>query len=250
MKNTYCKLCLFSSKTTDERNCEFDIPYLIKDLKRIETRDEYNYIHNYECQYGLDKNILNNIEIKDMSHDEITTYILNKKLISYYLLIDVRSIQNNIQELISQINNLDIKPKFVSLVIKASDNIDQFISSIKNGLHDGIVWKIHNFIEDIELEKILNVILDTNAYANGTKIFYIYTPDTNDLATMSLNNNINFMQYASILEQRDCSGFCMAMDTLNGLALPFNIFKEFYSCKYKSILKPIQQLNLIKYETL
>ena len=53
--NTSCKKCYFAQEASSEKSCEFYIPEAIAANKKIEVVDNYNYIHNYLCKYGLSK---------------------------------------------------------------------------------------------------------------------------------------------------------------------------------------------------
>lgn len=251
LKNTYCKRCIFSGPADSESSCEFAIPTYIKDIKNIEIKEGYNYIYHYACKYGMDKDIFEqNKELQSV--ENIKEYIINKAFIEYFLLIDIRPINNLLENLITQINTLDIKPKFISFVNHDFNNTETIIKYITSNLASNIKWKLHNFILDLSLEKILNVILDTNAGANNSKIFHIYEPRDNIvIGSNLLNDRINFIHFTTIVEQKLCHGFFNNYDTLDGLALPFSAFKHLYNCETKSIMKELKkqtELILLPYE--
>jgi hypothetical protein len=115
MGNTNCKICAFSEPSISNSPCRFEIIDHIKDIKIIETRDEYNYIKDYTCKYGIDHKTYNDPEfVKNVTN--IQSYIVEKAKISYYLVVNLTSIDNNIENICEEINSLDIKPRFISFI--------------------------------------------------------------------------------------------------------------------------------------
>ena len=249
MKNTYCKECAFGAPANDKAPCEFDIIEHIAGVKTIEIKEGYNYIYDYTCRYGIGKEVIeNNPELKHLTN--IKDHLIQRAWISYYLIIDIRPVNDKLDQILNLIKALDIKPKFISFVNHDFENTPLLIKKISNNIDESIKWKIHNFIVDLPLEKILNVIVDTNTEANGSKIFHVYEPSLENINTDLLNKRINFMHFTTIVEQKFCHGFFDNKSSIDGLSLPFMAFKQLYNCETKSIMSEIekqQQIKLLSY---
>lgn len=138
MTDTYCKICAFNN---EQNECRFNIPEYLD--KEIEQRDGFRLIKNYKCLYGTSiDSITENSTIEDLA-----SYALTKNHIRYYLFIDLTDHEaDHVSNVVDLINKLDIKPKFVSFLLRLKPESYKTAQQIKDVLDPQIKWKLHNFL--------------------------------------------------------------------------------------------------------
>lgn len=248
--NTNCKLCAFSEPSWSDSSCKFNIIEYLKDIKVIETKEEYNYIKDYTCKYGLDKKTYNNPEFSENVGD-IVSYIVEKAKVSYYLLVNITNVHNNIKDVCEEINNLDIKPRFISFISHKDIDSNNLIKQINDTLDKKYKWKFHNFLESLPLNDSLHIVVDTNIGNNGSKLMMVYDPNNDLLLKKELNDRVNAVQFTSIVQQKRLHGFYNNQDELDGLCLTFELYKTLSDTFGKDVLQIIKnnpELIFIKYE--
>lgn len=221
---TNCKKCLFGHSVSEHSQCDLGIIDIIKDEKKIETKEEYNYIHEYMCRFAFDK------EIYDANRSELEKIDMVKLLqergeIKYYLIIDLDT-NDDIEKICEKINNLTIKPKFVSFMIFNYEQTQKLIQVTTDNLDKKIQWKAHNFVEQEELSVKISSVLDTNKRANNSHYLYIIKgSDIDQLEnyTMRINTIIT-------IEQKPFHVIMKEKDSAYGLFTSFNHYM---------ILKPL-----------
>ena len=128
MDNTYCKNCMFAESADSEESCSMKIIDSIKDSKSITVKENYNYINNYACKYGLSKETYFK-HYDEFQKIDIKSYILNKKLLSYYLVVDFTNSSFSIKECCETINGLTILPNFISFVFYNNNDSKNIINN-------------------------------------------------------------------------------------------------------------------------
>lgn len=242
MANTHCKLCLYANQANSENACEFDIISLIKNIKEVTVRDEYNYIKNYRCLYGFSKDKYES-EKSDLDAINLKQHIIEEAKISYYLVIDFRSLSDeNIINYINIINNLDIKPQYISFIVRTSTEISKKIDVFNQNIDKNIKWKAHAFIEDIPFNSCSNIAAETNAVqSNSLFMLIIDAKEDNDL-----NNMVNHCHYVFRVIQDNVHIIMKSKDSLNGIFIPISIYKSMLNAIGGDLIKALSMIpNMI-----
>ena len=241
MDNTYCKNCMFAGAADSEESCSMKIIDSIKDSKSITVKENYNYINNYICKYGLSKETY--FKYYDEFHKiDIKSYILNKKLLNYYLVIDFTNSSSSVKECCENINSLSILPNFISFIFYNNNDSKNIIDTIGENLEKSIKWKVHNFLENIDKNDMLEVIFDTNSNANNTDFFWISTPE--NIVEMIEKDSINNINYIVHVLQPSCGflKFNKNKDNYNGLFMTFTNYKSIKESIKKTLDLALQEL--------
>lgn len=237
MINTSCKTCIFAN--TQDTDCLFNIPLIIKDTKNIIKKDNYNYIENYSCRYCLSQEIYNNnIEFQNTN---IAQYVVEKAKIKYYLVINLANHLDKLAKVCALINGLDIKPQYISFINTTQGIVKNIADEIDSYMTNNIPWKLHNFIYDMSLQECMTIAMDTNLPLTDAKIFVVYDPNISSLDSTILNDRINFIQFESIVKQTAFHAVVQNFENIDGLALPFNAYKYLLLNSDRNILTAIQK---------
>jgi len=245
--NTSCKSCCFSKTANNIDNCKFGIIDKIKDTKKIEIKDNYNYVYDYSCKYGFSSKYLeqNSDLFKDINLEE---YIKQKQLLSYYLIIDHRS-DIPIEQIIDNINKLNINPQFISIMLYES-NIKPIVDSLNNKLNKNLKWKTHNFLDkETPIGLAIKTILDTKKDINN--IQYLWILDSKHLSRMIDNNTIENIHKIITLDQPVCNMLAVKdIDPIYGIVINTQTYqyitKNFHQLLDEGI-KLIPNLNITYY---
>jgi hypothetical protein len=243
MANTHCKLCLYAKEVTSDEPCEFNIISYIKDIKEISTLDDYFYIKNYKCSYGFSKDKYLN-EKNELDSIDLKQHIIQEAKISYYLVVDMRSLNNEqITTCVDYINNLDIKPKFLSLIVRTSTNILEKIDIFNKTVAKEIKWKAHAFIEDVTFNSCLNIAAETNvADSNCQFLMAIDGGKENNL----INDMVNHCHYMFKVLQDNVHIIMKSPDDLNGIFIPVTIYKSMINAIGGDLIKALSMIpNII-----
>jgi hypothetical protein len=231
--NTYCSGCLFI-KDGDNKGCYFDIPNILKDVKIIEDKDGYNYIHEYACKYCFSKSVYDSN--KELHEIDIVQAIRDNSLLKYYLVVDLKNNDTNVEAVCSTINKLDIKPKYISFINRNKDLSDSIAKQILKNIYDTAKWKLHNFVLDKSLQECITISLDTNINKVDSKIFTVYIPE-NPEKENELNDRINFFHFETSVKQNPFNAVIADLTTLDGIFIDFNSYKYLLLNDNPDILK-------------
>lgn len=250
MANTHCKNCMFSREADSSSPCEFNLIDIIKNKKELSIIDNFFYIKDYKCAYGFSENIYQthpelqkNVNIKD--------YVLDQAKISYYLIIDIRLFSTD--ELIQKINTikeLDIKPKFISLITSTQQNTKDIILKLQKQLDKTkIDWKIHSFLNTISFNDCINIAADTTI--NSIENIQYMVLDDGTPYSISINNIINHAHYVFKIIQDNI--YCIATDkeSLHMMSMYVSLYKSVISTIGKDIINGINSipnLNIGSYD--
>lgn len=246
MLSTKCEKCLFANQNNGNEftECSQNIIQRIKDKKTITQEDNFNVIQEYACRYGFAKEIYetNKNELKDI---DLLQQIKTNAQIKYYLLLDVDS-QHDIDHIIDTLNNLEIKPQFVSLMFR-NPELKGFTQQDKELLTSkiNIQWKCHNFTHPINLQEAIDHILSTNMQISKSSHFLVY--DSIDLQKLSLD--INYINDILVLYQKPHIAMIKDFTTLNKLFMSFENYKVAKSLgeNILDILKNESQAEIIEF---
>jgi hypothetical protein len=245
MPNTHCKDCVFSNVASDANACKFDIPQMVIDNHNILVKDNYNYIENYKCFYGFSRKILEENK-ESLSLESIENMVLTRSKIRYYLVLDIRSIKpEDMSDIIYLINNLDIKPQYISFIILPQNNAKDTFKLLNENLKVECKWKLHTFLENMPLNDVVNISAETNLNTANSSILFVY--DYSQKESLNINNAINYMHYHFIIKQDNLFG--ISHDGLHGLCLPIAIYRSLLSLVDRDIIKAINDTPVIKLST-
>ena len=222
MLNTKCERCLFANPVSDTSSaqCSQNIIDQIKSYKTITQENDFNIIQEYACRYGFAKEVYeqNKENFKDV---DLLDHINKNTQIKYYLLLDIDK-NYEIDSLIDKLNNLNIKPQFVSVMFR-EPKVRRFLEKDKEAFVSKslIPWKCHNFIESNGLQQSIDHILSTNMQNSKSLHFLVYNSlDLDQLQKdiLAINNNLILYQKPNIAMMKN-------LNTLYGLFMSFENYK-------------------------
>lgn len=245
MINTKCSQCLFASNTSviNDR-CSKNIIPKIQDIKTI-TFDDDNFaiIENYACKFGFSKEVYeSNQHLFD--EDKFQELMTKNSTIKLYLILDIHDI-DNISHISDQLNQLPIKPQYISLLLRdpTSQKFTEDTANVLNDKLKGCMWKAHSFLENISLIDSIDHILATNIRANNTTHFLVY--DSDDIG--SLSKSINYINDIIMLYQKPHIAILNNKTTLYGLAISFENYKVAKSLQDNFFHAITQESSLLFY---
>lgn len=241
MSNTHCKNCMFSQSTESTDPCDFGIIDIIKGHKELSVIDNYFYIKDYKCSYGFSENIYNDNPELQKTND-IKTFILDKAKISYYLVMDCRLL--SIRDLllkVETVKNLDIKPKFISIIISNEQNIKRTIDCVHKSLSGSSVdWKIHSFLNSASFNDCINILAETTIKNLDNTQFILF--DEGSEYSKNINSMINYLQYSFKIMQSKNYCIALELDNLNMMCLYISLYKSIISTISRNILEGINSV--------
>jgi hypothetical protein len=237
MINTTCCGCLFAN--TNNKQCYFDIPDLIKETKKIIEKPEGLYIEEYGCRYCFSKKTYE--ENEELQQVDIVQYVLASAKIKYYLIINLKHHKDELANLCDILSKLDIKPKYISFINKDTQKARAIADYLKDNLYAEAKWKLHNFVQDDPLQECITIALDTNMGKSDADIFLVYDPADDGLSADVLNSRINFLQIECIVKQRKFNAAIVDSKLMDGLAMSFSAYKFLILNINHDILKSIQE---------
>lgn len=165
ISGTDCSRCHFASLSNEKSTCKFSIIDSIKDSKDIEVRNGYHYINNYRCVYAFPKDRVK--EIEDTFPDiDLLEYTKFRMYIKYYLVIDNLDNKLSTAEICEYINNLSIKPKAISVLVRSVNMVND-IEIFNEKIQDveGMIWRLHNFKnQDTQYSGAIHSVLSTSSH--------------------------------------------------------------------------------------
>lgn len=201
MIHTSCKKCVFAQESSSDMPCGFGIIDQIKHIKNISVKDNFFYIENYHCKYGLSKDTVKEYS-QSFDDIDIKQYVLSQNTVKYYLIIDCRDTRQ-IHTMCKNINSLNILPQFVSIILYETDVVT-VIEQIKKYLNPNITWKTHNFLNpDTSFGSAIKVALDTKH--NLLSIPYLWFNSSTDLQSIIDYQAIDKINYIVNIEQPTCN---------------------------------------------
>lgn len=200
MINTNCKECMFADIVSSTKPCKFDIIESIKDIKNIKEQNEYYVIENYQCRYCFSKKIKEKNE-ETLKNIDIVNEIKSRNLIQYTMVVDSR-INNNYESIVSEINKLTIKPKY--LLFLSHSTTSKEIKKIESNISEKIKWKVQNFFQnDIDRNSAIRIAADTNKDIEKIPFFWIVNPD--HLPYLNDSKSTEKINYIVNVEQPVCN---------------------------------------------
>jgi hypothetical protein len=198
-RNTSCEKCYFSQEATSNKSCEFYIPDVLSSKKNIQIINNYNYINDYVCRYGVSKKAAEEIIENDIDIKEYTKIQVSPK----YLLFCIDYKDDSLLELCENIKKLCIQPGCVSIVFHHDHDAQNSQSICDNVLGKTIPWKLHKFLEPKKDYEIFNACTSTDQRL--TKNPYVWIVNNRILTSAVENDSINKINFIINLEQPDIS---------------------------------------------
>ena len=233
---TMCKKCIFADLAGSEEPCAMNIISRIKYLYTIDSdEDGFNIINDYRCLYGFDLNTYDKNKNDIGGLDKLTAEIYHRCEVPYYLVLFVT--ETSIDHLIDQVKNLSIKPKYLSVVLFASNNTANIISKLSTQLQGICEWKLHNFLEEEPKEKALNIIFDTNKNKNNSQYAWIIDSEQ----AKDLDKQIADINEIITITKPKAHMLCKTRNfALDGLFISFDNFRQLCQENEKLISEGIQ----------
>lgn len=248
MANTYCKGCAFAKHNESlDKSCEFDIPYHIKDIKHIEKKDSYIYIHDYKCKYAFSEKIISD---NNLEKDQIKNFLINKCHPNYYMIVDARHVfrAKDFIDLTDNILSLDIAPKLLSIIIDINKtNNKDIYQTIYQKIEKKIKWKLHAFLTEINFNEAANIAAETNIQNSECSLIYFWNSFESNIE--KTNDRINHIFFVRNIQQNNIMGF--KSSGFDGLCMPISLYKSVITLLDRDILTAIdlnKELVLDTYE--
>ena len=240
---TECIKCIFANEVNDEskQDCEFNIPFLIKNDYDIYIKDNYNQINDYRCTYAFSKQQRDK-HIENLPENMVEFMRYANKL-NYYLIINYVGV--NSDEIISifdnHISKLHTLPTKLSLICNDNkETIKKIIEHLQNKVSKSLDWKIHNLVFDQEdIDKLFDVI-NTNLVKTVSNIWYLHASSID-----SAKEDLNYINFLSKVKQPKYMAIRKNDENLDGLFISTNnlkIIKEEHGSEY---LKFLQKNNTV-----
>jgi hypothetical protein len=223
--NTSCKKCYFAQETSSEKSCEFYIPEAIAANKKIEVIDNYNYIHNYLCKYGLSKDKADEIST-NKSEIDLKVYAKSRVAPAYDLFC-ILSDNDDIENICDHIIKLEIKPERINLSFKRDYDMKRAQSVCEKILGNKMSWKLHYFLEDKPAYETLHIATSTDDKLSSCKFIWIVNQAI--LESAINKDSINRINYIVNVDQPDTAilmskisvdyfyGIFLTIDNMNGI---------------------------------
>jgi hypothetical protein len=223
--NTSCKKCYFAQEASSEKSCEFYIPDAVSNAKKIEIIDNYNYIHNYLCKYGISNDKANEIET-NKNDINIKEYAKNRVAPKYDLFY-IADITDDIENICNQIIKLEIKPECINLAFRMGHDMGKIQSVCDRILGKSVAWKLHYFLEDKQDYEILQISTSTDERLSSCQFIWIVNREILELAIKK--DSINRINYIVNVDQPDLAilmsqsssdyfyGIFLTIENMNGI---------------------------------
>jgi len=207
--NTSCKKCYFAQEVSSGKSCEFYIPDAIASNKKIEVIDNYNYIHNYLCKYGLSKDKADEIST-NKSEIDLKVYAKSRVAPAYDLFCMVGD-DDEIENICDQIIKLEIKPERINLSFKRDYDMKRAQSACDKILGNQMSWKLHYFLEDKPEYETLHIATSTDDKLSSCKFIWIVNQKI--LESAIKKDSINKINYIVNVDQPDAAILMSEMST-------------------------------------
>lgn len=246
MINTKCKECMFSASNDDaDQSCSKGIIEKIKNIKKIsKDEDNFNVIENYACRYGFSKEIYEKYKT-EFEENNFALKLEENSKIRYYLLLDCSDVDLDFRYISQALLKLKIPPKSVSFMFRNLEyrpfNSDH--QSFLTTNYKDIVWKAHNFIDNIELENAIDNILSTNSKSNNTCVFLVYNAKDLD----SLEQDVEAINIHTTLYQSATIAMIDNNNALYRLSMSFENYKVAKTLGANIISVLNEENNIIHY---
>jgi len=247
MINTKCQECMFAYPVSDSAGsgCSKQIIEKIKNEKNITLdSDNFNIIESYACRFGFSKTVYeaNKEQLESIDFDN---RLAENSKIRYYLLLDCVDDTFDIEKSIQSLTNLNIPPKAVSFMFR-SLSFRPFNSNhteLFNKYGSDIVYKAHNFVDNMDLEPAIDHILSTNSKNNDTALFLVYNCTSLD----GLSKDIEAINNNVVLYQKPMIAMVDSQHTIYRLAMTFDNYKVAKQIGGDLISVLTQETNIIYY---
>lgn len=197
MLRTNCSKCYFSDTVSSDRPCVFFIPDAIKDKKRLDVIDDFFYIDNYTCKYGIARDVVENKILKEHPID-IVEYAKYQAGLKYILYIKIK--QQDFAETCNRIKSLSILPQYVHMTFDTDYDFQNTTTIAQQQFANcQFKWKLHKFIENQPEYKQIYLSVSTNTQLLQYKNIWIVTDDL--LIDYANNDCINTINYIMNIEQ-------------------------------------------------
>lgn len=239
---TNCDKCIFADHADSGQPCAMNIIEKINGIKTITIENNFNSILHYKCPMAFSMNIYRDNIAEIGTINDLKSKLINNAIIKYYMVIFLD--ENFLENVCLSIQNLDILPKFISFIVNENNNTANLLNKFRDAIPKNITWKLHNLLENMSYQDILNTIFDTNNQKNNIPYFWINTSDTYS----TWNNNIKNINDIIIYEQPFLHALFRSKKN-DGMFLTFNNYYSILDLDKTNINSAIQKIEnpLIRY---
>lgn len=234
---TNCDKCIFADFADSENPCAMGVLEHISDKKTITTGDSgFLSISQFRCPFAFSTEVYKNHQQNIGSIDDLKHQLIKRATIDYYLIAIVT--EDGVGLLCENIKKLTVKPKFVSVVLKSSNNTASVIQTL-NTLTTTAPWKLHNILEDNPSQQdILDIVISTNTNIQNVNYLWINTETDMD----QWDKNIISINKTIVLEQPTLHAMFRTKDK-DGLFIGLHNYQQLIKDKQTNIISAIESLN-------
>lgn len=234
---TNCDKCIFADYANSDNPCAMGVLEHISDKKTIATEDSgFLSIMQFRCPFAFSTEVYKNHQQNIGSIDDLKNQLILRATINYYLIAIVT--ENSADLVCDAIKKLTIKPKFVSIVLKSSNNTTNIIKTF-NTLTPTAPWKLHNILEDNpSQQEILDIVISTNTNIQNANYLWINTDQNLD----QWDKNIISINKTIVLEQPTLHAMFRTEDK-DGLFIGLHNYQQLIKDKQTDIISAIESLE-------
>ena len=232
---TKCKTCLFADYADSENPCAMDIINHVKDKKSLDIVDDFYEISPYRCAFAFSINVYKNNINTIGSIDNLKNELTQRAKIDYYMVVFLDP--THIDQVCESISQLNILPKFISIIVNDNNETASLINKLNVQLPKNVMWKLHNILGELSLQESLDTVFKTNTHVSG--ITYLWINKSNSYS--SWNSDVKNINDIIVLEQPYINA-CFRKDN-DGLFLTFNNYNNILESYGKDILTSIDTIE-------
>jgi hypothetical protein len=223
---TNCDICVFFQNN----ECEFDIHNLINN--QIIKDSEHTRILDYQCKYAFSKNIAEKNYDK-FSYEEMKEKIFNINSIKYTLAIHLDDINQNLDEIITTINNIKYKPQDVLLITQNKPDTRFIESNLKYR------WKISHIIVPLAHDQQMSCAIDSFlSIKKNSKYILYYNKDISNIDEDIHNIHIK-------LNIQNIDGlYIKNINSLDGLFISYDQYTSMGTSKHILFIDPEEFIRI------
>lgn len=169
---TNCEKCIFADYANSTEPCAMGVLEHISNHKTINTEESgFLSILQFRCPFAFSADVYKQHQQEIGSIDDLKHQLISRATINYYMLVIAS--EDNIDNICQTVQELSIKPKFISIVVHQSNDTETIIQKLHN-LTSFVPWKLHNILEDNPSQQdILDTVLATNTNTQTSNYLWV-----------------------------------------------------------------------------
>jgi len=233
---TNCEKCIFADYANSDEPCAMSIIAQIKNKKTIHiSESNFNKILEYRCPFAFNIETYKQYQESIGDIEQLKIRLINNANIKYYLCVMISN-EDECYDICQSIASLSVKPMFVSLVVRRNNNTKTIIDICTKMLGD-ISWKLHNILEDLDPQGVLDTVFDTNDIISKIDFLWINKSESSN----SWNSDINKLNSIVAIEQPIIHA--LMRKNGDGLFLSFRNYYELMKYTKKNIYDSFKEID-------